>query len=145
MTEQSDEAVRLFNGGYSCAQSVFATFSDQLGIEKATALRISCGFGAGCGRLGLTCGAVTGAFMAIGAKYGKVIVDDNAAKDKTYALMQDYAREFAARHQSLNCTALLGCDLGTPEGQERAKNQDLPATICVKLVRDSVEILEKIL
>ena len=143
--DQSDQAVRLFESGFSCAQAVFAASSSRVGIDELTALRVSSGFGAGCGRLGMTCGAVTGAFMAIGAKYGKVTVDDNAAKEKTYALMQEYSRDFVARHRSMNCTELLGCDLGTPEGQDKSKSQNLSATLCAELVRDSVKMLDKLL
>lgn len=45
------------------------------------AKRIAGGFGGGMGYINETCGAVTGAFMLIGLKYGKVEVDDNAARD----------------------------------------------------------------
>ena len=39
------------------------------------------------GYIGETCGAVTGALMLIGLNYGKVHVEDNGAKDKTYDLV----------------------------------------------------------
>ncbi len=95
--------------------------------------------------MGLTCGAVTGAYMVIGLKYGKVKADDNEAKEKTYALVQEFSRRFVARNQSLNCTELLSCDLGTAEGREKAKEQNLMTTVCEKLVRDAVGILEEVL
>ena len=95
--------------------------------------------------MGLTCGAVTGAYMVIGLKYGKVKADDNEAKEKTYALVQEFSRRFVARNKSLNCTELLGCDLGTAEGREKAKGQNLMTTVCEKLVRDAAEILEQVL
>ncbi len=115
------------------------------GIDETTALKAAGGFGAGCGRLGLTCGAVTGAYMVIGMKHGKVKADDNEAKEKTYALVQEFSQKFIARNKSLNCAELLGCNLGTPEGQEKAKNENLSATVCTKLLRDSAEILGEIL
>jgi len=114
-------------------------------MDEQTALRVACGFGGGVGRLGLTCGAVTGAVMVIGLKYGKVKVDDDAAKEKTYALVQEFARRFRARNKSLNCTELLGYDLGTAEGREKVKEKNLATTVCEKAVRDAAEILEEIL
>ena len=91
----------------------------------------------------MTCGAVSGAFMVLGLQSGTVSADDNAAKQKTYAVMRKFARQFVARNKSLNCTELLGCDIGTPEGIEQARNQKLFTTICPKLVTDAVEILEE--
>jgi C_GCAxxG_C_C family probable redox protein len=114
-------------------------------MDEQTALRVACGFGGGVGRLGLTCGAVTGAVMVIGLKYGKVKADDDAAKEKTYALVQEFARRFRARAKSLNCTELLGFDLGTPEGREQVKARNLAMTVCEKAVRDAAEILEELL
>jgi C_GCAxxG_C_C family probable redox protein len=116
-----------------------------LGLDEPTAFRLACGFGGGCARLGLTCGAVTGALMVIGLKYGKVKADDDEAKEQTYALVQEFSMQFAARNKSLNCTELLGYDLGTPEGRAKAKEQNLLVTVCEKLVRDAVEILEEVL
>jgi C_GCAxxG_C_C family probable redox protein len=124
---------------------VLAGFSKSFGLDEETALRVACGFGGGIGRLGLTCGAVTGAIMVIGLKYGKVKADDDAAKEKTYALVQEFAQRFRARNKSLNCTELLGCDLGTAEGREKVKEKNLAATVCEKAVRDAAEILEEML
>jgi len=66
------------------------------------AKRIACGFGAGMGFIGKTCGAVSGAIMLIGLKYGKVDKDDNAAKDKTYELIQAFSNRFIAINSSVS-------------------------------------------
>ncbi len=114
-------------------------------MDEQTAFRVACGLGGGCGRLGLTCGAVTGAFLVIGLKYGKMKADDNDAKEKTYAFVQEFSEQFLERNKSLNCTELLGCDLGTPEGRVKVKEQNLLTTVCEKVVRDAAEILEEVL
>ncbi len=103
------------------------------------------GLGAGFGRLGLTCGAVTGAYLVIGMKHGKVKAEDNESKAKTYALVQEFSQMFIARNKFLNCAELLGCHLSTSEGQDKAKCENLFATVCTKLLRDSAEILEEIM
>ena len=54
-------AEEKFGGGYNCAQSVLFSFCEELGLDADTALKIACGFGAGMGRKGEVCGAVSGA------------------------------------------------------------------------------------
>jgi hypothetical protein len=52
---------------------------------------------------------------------------------------------FRERHRSLDCRELIGCDLSTEEGREQARARDTHGTICVRLVRDAVEIAEQLL
>jgi C_GCAxxG_C_C family probable redox protein len=56
------------------------------------------------GRIGETCGAVTGALMVIGLKYGQTRVGGKAAKKKTYHLVKEFVEKFTARNGSINCT-----------------------------------------
>lgn len=141
----ADRAVEAFGGGFNCAQSVFSAFSEGIGMDRERALRTACAFGAGMGRMCETCGAVTGAFMALGLKYGKVRPEDEPAKEKAYALARELAREFRARNGSIVCKELLGCDLGTPEGMKFAGDHGLHVKKCTKYVRDAAEILEGLL
>ena len=140
-----DLACACFEEGFSCSQAVFSAYAEQLGLDRETALKISGGFGGGMGRLALTCGAVTGAFMAIGLKYGAVEAGDQEAKDNTYALVREFADRFRSCHGSITCQELLGCDISKPEGLEMAREQGLFKTTCPRLVRDAAEILEEIL
>ncbi len=78
---KSECSEQCFLSGFNCAQAVFSTFSGQLGLEPELALRIAGSFGGGMGHIGETCGAVTGAFMLIGLKHGKVRADDNESKN----------------------------------------------------------------
>ena len=83
--------------------------------------------------------------MVIGLKYGRTRLDDDAAKLKTYALVQEFTREFKARNGTIVCRELLGCDIGTPDGERIAKEEKLFSTLCPRFVRDAAEILEEIL
>jgi C_GCAxxG_C_C family probable redox protein len=140
-----EKAVDCFKNNFNCSQAVFSSYSEELGLDKESALKIGCGFGAGMARMGETCGAVTGAFMAIGLKYGKTIPADDAARDKTYSKVHDFVNEFKLKNHSIVCRELIGCDLGTPEGQQFAKENNLFANVCLDLVGDAAEILEKII
>ncbi len=143
MTDKRTEKARtLFSTGHNCAQSVLASFAEDIGLGSEPALRVASGFGAGMGRLEKTCGAVTGAIMAIGLKYG---TDTGPAKEKTYDLVQDFVKRFEETHGSSECAVLLGCDLRTPEGKKVFKEKDLHATVCMRCVENSVRMLEPLL
>ena len=68
---KSDEALASFRNRFTCSSAVFSAFSDELGLDRDTAKKIACGFGAGISKTGNICGAVSGAIMVIGLKYGK--------------------------------------------------------------------------
>lgn len=138
-------AEQCFLSGFNCAQAVFSTYCNELGLDRDTALKIATGFGAGMSYIGETCGAVTGAFMLIGLKYGKIKVDDNVSKEKTYALVQEYTKKFFELHGSVKCKELLGYDISIPEEFQKARENQLFTTVCADLVRNSSKIVEEIL
>ena len=142
---RADDAAACFTGGLSCSQAVCAAFAEDFGIDRDTALRLSCGLGGGMAHTGNTCGAVTGALMVIGMKYGRTKVDDLAAKEKTYAVANEFITEFLRRNHSVSCTDLIGHNLSDPKELAIARKDDLFHTKCTRFVRDAGEILEKIL
>jgi len=144
---KSDVALASFNQGFTCSSAVFSSFADELGLEERTAWKIACacGFGAWISRTGNICGAVSGAIMVIGLKYGKAEQGDDAATDKTRALTRDFIREFTQKNGSVNCTELLGYNLRNQDEYEAAARAKLFRTKCPLLVRDAAVILEKIL
>jgi C_GCAxxG_C_C family probable redox protein len=125
----------------NCAQSVLTAFSDELGIDRATALKLARGFGGGMGRTGKTCGAVTGAYMVIGLSEPRMAREGIEA---VYLKIQEFDKRFVEFHASTCCTELLNGDLSTPEGLARARAEGLFTRVCPNLVRDAVEILEGI-
>jgi C_GCAxxG_C_C family probable redox protein len=143
MSRRSEQAVSYFNEGFNCSQAVFSTLGPEMGLDRESALRVAGMFGGGMGHLGSVCGAVTGAFMTIGLKYSKVQDGENEKRDRGYALVRQFAEEFAARNGSIVCKELLGCDLGTPEGSAQARERGLFRDLCPKLVQSAVEILEQ--
>jgi C_GCAxxG_C_C family probable redox protein len=110
-TDRVEQAIACFQEGFSCSQAVLSTFAPQLGMDRDLALKVSGAFGAGMGRMGETCGAVTGAFMVIGLLHGRTKVEDQETKEKAYALVAELAEQFRQRNGSLACRDLIGCDL----------------------------------
>lgn len=103
----TSRALNYFHQGYSCAQSLFAAFAPQLGIEENMALRLASPFGAGIGRMRGICGAFSGLAMVYGILYGNTS-PYSSAKETVYTDVQKMAAEFKARHGSLDCRELLG-------------------------------------
>ena len=142
---QIEEAVARFKKGFNCSQSVFSTYAEPFGVDRETALKVAAGFGGGMGRMSETCGVVSGAFMAIGLKYGAIKAEDKESKEKTYERVREFAKRFTERNGSIVCKELLDCDISTHEGHERAKDQELFSTRCPQFVRSAAEILEEML
>jgi C_GCAxxG_C_C family probable redox protein len=145
MENRAKHAEALFNDGYSCAQSILASFAPEFQLDPQTAYRLAGAFGAGIARQGETCGAVTGALMVIGLKHGMVQAGDLEARDKTYAVAQRFMEQFRLRHGTTECSDLLGVDISLPEGYQFAREQNLFNDHCPGYVRAAAEILEQIL
>lgn len=136
-----DLAVARFGKGHSCAQAVFSAFAEQLGMDYQTAVKVSAGFGGGMG-MGGVCGAVSGAYMAIGLKFGGM---DPKAKEQTSKVARQFVERFKAQHHCLTCRELMGLDVTTPEGRKLSQEKNLRATVCTGVVRDAAKILAELL
>jgi len=122
------------------------SFCEELGLDADTALKIACGFGAGMGRKGEVCGAVSGGVMVLGLKYGRGEKEERAQTDATYAKIRELIDRFCAKHGSCICRELLsGCNLATPEGQTYYWENQCFNGICRPCVRDAAEIVADLL
>ncbi|MEN6578624.1 MAG: C-GCAxxG-C-C family protein, partial [Phycisphaerales bacterium] len=65
--------------------------------------------------------------------------------ESVYAALRKFTVKFQERNRTVVCKDLLGCDISTPEGAQRATQEGLFRTICPKLVEDAAEILEEML
>jgi C_GCAxxG_C_C family probable redox protein len=131
-------AIENFRSGLNCAQSVLAAFSDKYNVDKSTAVMISCGFGAGMGRLQETCGAVTGAYMVFGLDVCSKVTDNKNRKEKTYKMIRDFDHQFKQLYGTTSCSDLLKIDLKTPEGQHLFHEKRLNEEVCEKCISDAV-------
>ena len=138
------EAIKIFDGGFNCCQAVFVPFAQELGLDRETALKISSGFGGGM-RNAEICGAVSGAVMALGLKYGHFKEDDSDSKEKMGQMVKDFSASFKEKYGSIICRELLGCDTSTEEGREYAAENELRENVCVGLIKYAVELLEGML
>jgi C_GCAxxG_C_C family probable redox protein len=143
--KKTDFATSLFKKGFNCAQTVLVTFCEQFGLDRADAVKISCGFGGGMGRMALVCGAVAGSYMVLGLRYGPAGEDMKSSKEETYSMVREFADRFNKRHGSIICREILGYDISTESGLRKAGEEGLFESVCGECVRDAVQILEELI
>lgn len=142
---KKDKALDYFRSKFNCSQAVFTAFGTELGLTENQCLRTACAFGGGMGRQQLTCGALTGALMVLGLKYGKAAGDAEDKKTETYAKARELFSEFMKIHGSLSCRELLrGLDLNDPDQHKRIVDMNLFEELCEKYISDSVEITDRL-
>ena len=146
MNFQTENSESLFCQGYNCAQSVFAAFHNDMGIDRETALRMMSSFGGGMGRLREVCGALTGIFAAIGILYGYSDPDDHDSKTRHYQLVQELAKRFKDEFGSILCRDLLQLEETisdpTPEPRTQTYYEKRP---CAEYVRFSASLLDSLI
>jgi len=141
---KAEIALHKFGEGYHCAQSVTYAFADDVQIDKNMLMSVSTGFGAGFSRKQEVCGAVSGAVMILGAKYGRKDNDPESKTEKTYSEVQKFIDEFTKEKGSIICSELLqGCNLLTEEGQKIFEEKNMLHEICFKCVETTCNILQK--
>ncbi len=139
-----EKALSSFSCGFNCAQAVLLGISNKLDIDEELALGIAGAMGGGV-RCGEMCGAVLGASVAVGMEYGQKNPEDTVAKatctEKTKELTSCFKDKFGA----ITCVDLLGYNVNTLSPEEFVKVKEEKAVKCSAYIRESVEILEKIL
>ncbi|MBN1906692.1 MAG: C_GCAxxG_C_C family protein [Deltaproteobacteria bacterium] len=141
---RTENAVDKFNQGYACSQAILTEYCELFDLDNETALKLATGFAAGM-RNGRTCGAVTGAYMVLGLKFGDQNCVTADGRKKVYDAVVEFINSFEQGYGSTDCEKLLGCNVGTADGMKKAKEENLFYTICPKLINSSSEILETIL
>ncbi|OPZ58867.1 MAG: putative redox-active protein (C_GCAxxG_C_C) [Deltaproteobacteria bacterium ADurb.Bin510] len=146
MKNRIEIATERFDQGFSCAQSVFAAFVAENGLDEITAMNLTSGLGAGFGRAQEVCGAVSGAVLAIGLGCGRKAEDGRAVKEEAYALTREFMQRFKAAHGSCCCRELLGgLDLNAEGAHERMVAEGLRERVCGACVAGAVKLVEELL
>ncbi len=137
--ENVQKAQELFDAGYSCAQSVFGALAPEVGVDLDTALKLSAVFGGGLARTGGTCGALSGALMAYGLKFGTSEISPEI-KERMYRGSEDFVAAFRKLQGATTCNELIEADYSTPEGRADAKSRNVHGNVCSRVVKESVNL-----
>ncbi len=137
--EATNKARIYFGSGYNCAESVLLAIAEGvLKVKHDLIPKIATGFGGGISRQGCICGAVSGAIMGLGLKYGRSSPEELRAR--TYNRVEEFLRQFRAKHRSIVCKELCGCDLSTIEGIRKFRDENVHAEKCTSFVSTAVKI-----
>jgi C_GCAxxG_C_C family probable redox protein len=140
--ERAEQAKALFLSGNNCAQSVLLSFADDMKFSRELALKLSAGFGGGMGKMQQTCGAVTGAIMVLGLLKGEHVNNNDELKSETYRSVKELSRQFVASFKTTSCRDLIGCDLNSPEGAQKFREEGVMENVCAACVEEAVRIVE---
>ncbi|MCR4398047.1 MAG: C-GCAxxG-C-C family protein [Firmicutes bacterium] len=111
--EAAESAARHHDSGFNCAESVLAGLAEAVGIPGAV-VSAATGFGGGIGRRGDTCGALTGAVIAVGLKCGRTSPGEKELYERIQRIAARLQEEFAGAHGSVYCRDLIPYDLRDP-------------------------------
>lgn len=139
-----EKSQEYFKKGFNCSQAVFTTFAVELGMSEEMALKVATQFGGGA-RKGEMCGAVSGALMVLGMKYGHYHEGALEEKAKAYRIAEDFMNRFMEKNGTVVCRELLGYDLTRPEDMDKIKELNLFQITCPKMIQCATEIVEEML
>ena len=138
------KAQELFKQGYNCAQSVFCTHCEKVGIDFETGLKLASSFGGGMGRLREVCGAVSAMFMLIGLKKGYTSPTNDEEKELHYAKVQELAQKFEEKFGSIICRDLLGLPDGKSSAIPSKRTEEYyKERPCEEFIKFASELIEK--
>jgi len=132
MQELKQKAEELYrSGAYLCSEAVFTVVNDYLGRPlPPEAVRITSGFPVGIGHAGCTCGALNGAIIALGLKYGRT--GPKQDNKKIIALSKEVHDEFKQQFGSTCCRVLIKkFDFGSSEHLEH----------CIRITGESTKMV----
>lgn len=99
-------AKKYFLQGFNCCQAVVLAFKDELKLSEEEIKKITIGFGGGLARQRLTCGAVSGMAMVLGA-----LKSDGQDKAAAYAMIKNACDDFKAETGSIICAEMLSGEI----------------------------------
>jgi C_GCAxxG_C_C family probable redox protein len=125
--QAKSEALTRFSdpgpGHINCAQTVVRFALSALGHDPdlMTTARY---LGGGVAGMGETCGAITGAALAMGLRDSLLGTEDPELRARTAERLKELVREFTLKFGARRCADLTGYDVSTPEGHKAFVESD---------------------
>ena len=91
------------------------------------------------------CGAVSGALMVLGLKYGHSHAEDIEEKGKAYQIAEDFMNRFIAEKGTVVCRELLGYDVSNQEDVAKIKELNLFKTTCPEMIKCATAMVEQMI
>lgn len=144
LESKAEKSANYFRNGFNCSQSVLAAFATDFDMTEEMALKIATQFGGGA-RKGEMCGAVSGALMVLGLKFGHYHYNAPEEKGSAYKKAEEFMNRFIERNGTVVCRELLGYDVSRQDDMLKIKELDLFKSICPQMIQCATEIVEEML
>jgi C_GCAxxG_C_C family probable redox protein len=126
---------------YGCAETVFVVLKEAYGLPDAGASSPAFALNGGLAYSGSTCGAITGAALAVGLLAERDVPDRGAAKRGARLAVADTLRAFEAEFGATTCGELTGFDLSTEAGHQAFIESGAWRTGCMRQIEFVVGLL----
>ncbi len=144
MESRVEKAVKTFESGFGCAQSVFSTYADLFGMDRETALKLASPMGGGMGRMREVCGAVSAMALLAGLKDGNTDPSNEEGKERIYLLVRQMSDKFREVNGSIICRELLGLLEREKSAKPEKRTEEYYASRpCSRLVASAARIIEE--
>ncbi len=136
------KAITYFEEGFNCSESMLKAYLDVYKKDPKLGAAAS-GFGGGIGGKGITCGAVSGAVIAIGLDYNRQDSEDKELYGKVRENSRELIEQFAQINGSSNCKDLQPYDLSTMAGREKLHDDPEVMVKCKSYLTSAATLLAK--
>ncbi len=130
--------VRLAEGhaerGFLCSEAVLLALSESLEVSSELIPRIATGFGAGVGRRGEVCGALSGGVMGLGIRFGRSSPEEGRGERRPYWFASELTDLFGESLGCVRCMDLLGLDLSDPGDLQAYRERGMWGTRCREII-----------
>ena len=123
---------------YGCAETSYVVLKHALGLPDPDDSSAAMALNGGIAYSGGTCGAITGAALAIGQLAEGRIEDHGEAKRTARRIIMELMDEFAAEYGATDCRRLIDYDLRAPGEHERFIESGVWRTGCMRQVEFAV-------
>ena len=126
---------------FGCAEATFIALKHAYGLDEPMDASAAMALNGGIAYRGGTCGAITGAALAVGLLAGRRVDDHVAAKRVARQLVAGVMDAFEARYGATDCRELSGYDLRVPGQHEAFIASGIWRDRCMGQIEDAVSRL----
>jgi C_GCAxxG_C_C family probable redox protein len=126
---------------HGCAETTFIVLKEAFGLPDSASSAAAMALNGGVAYSGGTCGAISGAAMAVGLLAERRVADHRAAKRAARLVTARLVRDFEGEHGAVDCRELIGMDLRTEAQHQAFIESGIWRDRCLRQVEFAVERL----
>ncbi|MFX1566117.1 MAG: C-GCAxxG-C-C family protein [Promethearchaeota archaeon] len=133
--EIMNQAKAFAEEGFLCSESICLALSKALNVRSNLIPRIATGFGAGIGRHGEICGALSGAILGLGLQLGRNHPSETPEGESPYEYSHTMVNLFIAQFGHIRCKDILELDISCEEGLQKYREGKFWENKCQDIIQ----------